>query len=85
MKGFLGGFVNAVDFAHLEQSAVASLTRIERLILEGKIELLAKLRNSVVSELLPQDRELRIGVFPTAANPFHWAHLLGGLIATQKL
>jgi hypothetical protein len=31
-----------------------------------------------------EDRESRIGVFPTAANPFHWAHLLGGLITMER-
>jgi hypothetical protein len=36
------------------------------------------------SGLLHEDRELRIGVFPTAANLFHWARLLGGLIVMER-
>jgi nicotinic acid mononucleotide adenylyltransferase len=85
MKGALGRFANAADFANLEQNAVAALTRIERLIIEGRIEPLAKIRHSVESGRLPLvSRELRIGIFPTAANPFHWAHLLGGLAAMER-
>ena len=44
MKGALGRFASAVDFANLESNAVAALTRIERLIIEGRIEPLAKIR-----------------------------------------
>jgi nicotinic acid mononucleotide adenylyltransferase len=85
MKGVLGKFANEIDFANLEQGAVASLTRIEWLIVEGKIEPQAKIRHFAESGLLPhENRELRIGVFPTAANPFHWAHLLGGLFAMER-
>ena len=85
MKGALGRFASAVDFANLESNAVAALTRIERLIIEGRIEPLAKIRHSVESGHLPlAARELRIGIFPTAANPFHWAHLLGGLVAMER-
>jgi nicotinic acid mononucleotide adenylyltransferase len=31
-----------------------------------------------------EPRELRLGIFPTAANPIHWAHLLGGLVAMDR-
>lgn len=52
---------------------------------EGKIEPRAKVRHSAGSDLLPHcAKGLRIGVFPTAANPFHWAHLLRGLIAMER-
>jgi nicotinic acid mononucleotide adenylyltransferase len=85
MKEVLGKFAKTMDFAHLEQSAMASLTRIKGLIGEGKIDPRTKVRHSVEHGLLPlEDRVLRIGVFPTAANPFHWAHLLGGLIAMEQ-
>ncbi len=85
MRRVLGRSANAIDFTTLEQSVVASLTRIEWLIFEGKIEPLARVWHSAASGPLPhKDRELRIGVFPTAANPLHWAHLLGGLIAIER-
>ena len=85
MKGALGRFAYAADFANLEQSAVAGLGRIRRLIVEGRIDPLARVRHSVESVQLPLvERELRIGIFPTAANPFHWAHLLGGLVAMER-
>ena len=29
-------------------------------------------------------RPLRLGVFPIAANPLHWAHLLSGLTAMER-
>jgi hypothetical protein len=38
MRGALGKFSNAIDFPNLEKSVVASRTRIERLILDGKID-----------------------------------------------
>jgi nicotinic acid mononucleotide adenylyltransferase len=30
------------------------------------------------------ERSLRIGIYPVAANPFHWAHLLAGLSALVR-
>jgi nicotinic acid mononucleotide adenylyltransferase len=85
MRGALRGFANAANFVNLEHSVIASLGRIERLIVEGKIKPQAKVRHSVEGKLHPPvDRELRIGLFPTAANPFHWAHLLGGLVAMER-
>src|SRR3989304_2178121 len=29
-------------------------------------------------------RPLRLGVFPIAANPLHWAHLMSGLAAMER-
>ena len=85
MRGVLGRFAREIDFANLEQSVVAALTTIARLIEEGKIKPSARIRHSMESGSAPhEDRELRIGVFPTAANPFHWAHLLGGLVAIER-
>ena len=76
---------NTVDFANPEQSAVASLTRIERLILDGKIEPLAKVCHSLESETLPPwIASYASDFFPTAANPLHWAQLHGGLIAMAR-
>jgi nicotinic acid mononucleotide adenylyltransferase len=85
MRGVLGAFANTIDFVNLEQSVTASLARIECLIAERKIEPLVKVRHSVGSAPVPREaRELRIGIFPTAADPFHWAHILGGLIVMEK-
>jgi nicotinic acid mononucleotide adenylyltransferase len=85
MRRVLGGFANDVDFTNLQQNAMVALLRIERLIDEGKIAPLVKVRHSAQDPLLPaEDRELHVGVFPTAANPLHWGHLLGGLITMER-
>jgi nicotinic acid mononucleotide adenylyltransferase len=86
MRGILGIHARAGDFADLEQGAVALFKRIEPLVAEGKIDPLARVRHSPGAGVIPcSDRELRIGIFPTAANPLHWAHLLGGLVAMEQL
>ncbi|MCX8012593.1 MAG: hypothetical protein N3A64_05530 [Desulfobacterota bacterium] len=36
------------------------------------------------SEIKPEKRTYRIGFYPVAANPFHWAHLLIGLAALKE-
>ncbi len=85
MKGALGSSASSVDFAELEDNAMALLTRIEKLIVEGKVRPRTAIRHSVEDATIPkEDRELRIGIFPTAANPLHWAHLLGGLTAMER-
>jgi len=85
MRDVLGRSANAIDFLNLEQHAVTAFGRIERLIGEGRIEPLAKVRHSVEGGKFPiVDRALRVGVFPTAANPLHWAHLIGGLVAAER-
>ncbi len=86
MKRALGAIGSAGDFARLEQCTLASLAKIARLVTEGKIRPGARLRHSEDMEPVPcVERELRIGIFPTAANPLHWAHLLGGLAAMERL
>ena len=85
MRGVLGGIANPADFENLEESALAILQKIELLIADGRIEPLARLRHSARGGFFPPwDKELRIGVFPLAANPFHWAHLLGGLLVVER-
>jgi hypothetical protein len=45
----------------------------------------AKLRHSPEGGQVPRcDRDLRIGVFPTEAKPYHWGYLLGGLLAVNR-
>ena len=84
MRRVLGGFANDVDFTNLEHSALAVLSWIERLIDEGKIAPMAKVRHATEETLFRvAGRELRFGVFPTAADPLHWGHLLGGLITME--
>ncbi len=86
MRGVLGAAANAADFEKLERAALALLDRIELLIGEGEIEPQARFRHSAESaHPAPIGRELRIGVFPIAANPIHWALLLGGLLAVERL
>jgi len=63
----------------------AYLKSIEALIQTGQITPWYKLRLcSTESELPPVERLVRFGVFPTAANPFHWMHLISGLMAIAQ-
>jgi nicotinic acid mononucleotide adenylyltransferase len=32
----------------------------------------------------PDERPLRLGLFPTAANPLHWMHIMAGLLAISR-
>jgi hypothetical protein len=81
MGDFLNGRASGMATAiGAEQSA--QLTRIQGLIAEGQILPQFNLR------LLPGSpqparcfRPLRVGVLPTAGNPLHWMHLIGGLEA----
>jgi len=85
MMEMLGEFASFADFANLEQTALSSLCRVGRQIAAGKAMPWVRVKHSSAGHPAePIDRYLRIGVFPTAANPFHWAHLLGGLLAMES-
>lgn len=60
----------------------ALLSEIDRLMSRGEIDPRASLRTGPQDpEVKAQRRELRVGVYPVAADPFQWAHLLIGLRA----
>ncbi|MBI5594746.1 MAG: hypothetical protein HY928_01515 [Elusimicrobia bacterium] len=60
----------------------ALLGEIETLMARGEIDPRADIRSSPDDKApAVQGRELRVGVYPVAADPFQWAHLLIGLRA----
>ena len=55
------------------------------LLNSGMIDPYAAVRSAPHDSLKPRvSRTLRIGIYPVAANPFHWAHLLSGLSALVR-
>lgn len=61
---------------------MALLGEIEGLMARGEIDPRADFRASPGDRAAAvQNRELRVGVYPVAADPFQWAHLLIGLRA----
>ena len=82
MREILGESASEPDFACLTQSAISFLSRVGHHIGEGRSMPWLKVKHSPDgSQVPPVPREMRLGVFPVAGNPFHWAHLLGGLCA----
>jgi nicotinic acid mononucleotide adenylyltransferase len=80
MKEILDGVAGTgmIDLLRAEMSS--HLQTIRGLMKDGQIFPRSNLRFSQEApHLSPCDRPLRIGVFPTAADPFHWLHLLSGL------
>jgi nicotinic acid mononucleotide adenylyltransferase len=64
------------------------LASISELIEVGEINPYCRIRLSDLdAPALPVERPLRIGVFPTSADPLHWGHILCGLssLASMKL
>lgn len=73
-------------FAAVYQTAAEHLFEIERLCCDGDIDPRAWVRTRPEDEpCLPYPRPLRVGVYPVAANPLHWGHVLIGLRAMAKL
>jgi hypothetical protein len=63
-----------------------SLARIGQQVDEGRIDLEEVVRCSEKERAAPpRDRTLRLGVFPVAANPLHWGHVLFPLAAIAEL
>ena len=84
MREVLGESAIEPDFAWLAQSAVSSLSHIGHQIVEGRSVPWVNVKHFPAHyPVRPINREVRLGVFPVAANPFHWVHLLGGLLAMQ--
>ena len=85
MKGILAGHTDAAAFQTLKQWTRFTLDRITDLIEEGLIHPAAPLgRDRLARRERPYRRPLRLGVYPTAGNPLHWGHLLGGLAAMER-
>ncbi len=82
MRTTLGPSARSSDFALLEDTAVTALSRIGRQIVKGRIRPWIAADAGASTSLLP--RAPRLGIFPTAANPFHWAHLLAGLSVMER-
>jgi len=62
------------------------LETIDGLMAKGEIDPRARLRASPEDPILPvSERELRVGIYPVAADPFQWGHLLIGLRAMAAL
>ncbi len=73
-------------FRELYQRAERALTHIDMLLRYDYIQPFSALRTSLEQPSLQADeRPLRIGVYPIAANPLHWAHVLIGLEAMARL
>lgn len=73
-------------FAAVYQTAAEHLFEIERLCCDGDIDPRAWVRACPEDEpCLPYSRSLRVGVYPVAANPLHWGHVLIGLRAMARL
>jgi hypothetical protein len=80
MNALLDGFGGADMLDMISTEIGSQLTTIRGLIEGGQIFPQCNFRLSQEAPHLSAcDRPLRIGVFPTAANPFHWMHLLSGL------
>ncbi len=75
-------FINANPFFEIYNLTRRYLNIIGNLIQEKKIEPSVNIRVSDSDIEKPViARPIRIGFYPVAANPFHWAHLICGLSA----
>ncbi|MFA6002713.1 MAG: hypothetical protein WC881_01450 [Elusimicrobiota bacterium] len=73
-------------FAIIARNANQFLAQIDAHIRNGDINPRARLRTSESDSPKPVSaRALRVGVYPVAADPFQWAHLLIGLQAIAQL
>lgn len=62
------------------------LSAISELTESGRIQLFRRLRLSESDESVPvEERPLRLGIYPLAANPMHWGHILVGLSAMASM
>jgi nicotinic acid mononucleotide adenylyltransferase len=85
MMGTLGDSACTLDFASLEQCTLTSLSHIRYLLEENECSPWTEISHSPGQpQQAANDRMVRIGVFPLAANPLHWAHLIGGLFVMEE-
>lgn len=82
MATILSGRAERAALGRLWRYSSSSLASIEAAVREGCVSPWQELRVGPLEPRLPvEGRQLRIGVFPVAANPVHWIHLIGGLSA----
>jgi nicotinic acid mononucleotide adenylyltransferase len=81
MRGELGASGSGLDFANLQESSLSLICGIDKQIRGGRID--PWWGNEPPLAASPND-EMRLGVFPIAANPLHWAHLLAGLFVMER-
>ncbi len=79
MQETLGPDADPELFVQVRIWALSKLQRIGELAASGLI-----LPSGAVWPASLSGRPLRMGVFPIAANPLHWAHLLSGLAAMER-
>ncbi len=73
-------------FAAIYRTAAEHLFDIEDLCCDGDIDPRAWVRTCQDDEpCQPYPRRLRVGLYPIAANPLHWGHVLIGLRAMARL
>jgi nicotinic acid mononucleotide adenylyltransferase len=85
MQEILGDHADTDAFIALERWTKSTLERIGELIAQGHIDPAGGERQRVgVPRARLSSHSLRLGVFPTAGNPLHWGHLLGGLAAMER-
>jgi len=86
MAGVLGAAADRTVFNEIGELAGSCLTSIESMVIAGRISPGPVVRLGDDGRVDPApDRPLRVGFLPTAANPFHWMHLMGGLVAMSRL
>ncbi len=85
MQEILGDHADSEAFLALSNWARAKLHGIAELALQELVNPEATAyRGLPAGSARLGSRALRLGVFPVAANPLHWAHLLSGLAAVER-
>ena len=70
----------------IADSVAERLSAILELAESGRIQLFRRLVLAEGDEPAPvEERPLRLGIYPLAANPMHWGHILVGLSAMASL
>lgn len=82
MEAVLGGPDPVLD--QVRREGFDSLSKIEAHVAQGAIDPSARIRTHHEHPELPAGREARVGVYPVAADPFQWAHLLIALRAMAE-
>ncbi|MEI6127749.1 MAG: hypothetical protein WCQ99_14480 [Pseudomonadota bacterium] len=86
MGGLLNLGITDEPLHTIYRTAALQLLEIEKLFSERAIDPFVEIRTSCDDSILPElKKTVRIGVYPLAANPFHWGHLLIGLSAIARL
>lgn len=86
MRKVLNQPENSYPFREIVHTITICITHIEQLLREHKINPFAGMNTSPFNyQKAPVSAgKLKIGIYPVAANPFHWGHLLTGLLAIAQ-